>query len=287
MSRRQQIEEEFKKPREQLKLELTYPHPRDSRIVLLGGELHVYVIDGDLDNPPQSMTGLKEQFFPKFDPRGTFLYSNNYVGCDQNATKAAWAQKGKIASERGTYIHRQVELWLNDLPCDTKAPEMQLFFRWYQQHADWQPLRTEMSLFLKNIKAAGQFDALFFCNGEYILVDWKVALIKRTGFCWCFRKEEIKLPGKNHVEACGRFGSHPLTEHIESSELNKYFVQLNLYRYVLKIRYGIDVSQMYLVALHSDLQEAETIRAPVWEEMAEGMLRCKAEALGVPFDTSD
>jgi hypothetical protein len=268
------------------KLELEHPHLRDDRVVFLE-DLHLYVIDNNIDELPISGTAFKAEFFPKFNAEKTFLYSKKYIGCDKEKTKIAWSANGKQAADRGKYIHLQIELYLNSQPCDMEAREMQLFLRWFRERPNWMPIRTEMSLFVKNVQLAGQFDALFSCDGRWILVDWKISLIKRTGFCWCFRKEEIKMPNSDHAEACGRFGSHPLTAHLESCDLNQYFLQLNIYRYMLKVCYNMTVNLMYLVALKSELAEAETIQAPIWEELVENMVRHRAESIGVAFDVSD
>jgi ATP-dependent exoDNAse (exonuclease V) beta subunit len=213
-------------------------------------------------------------------------WASNAWNAAAEEIKTAWSKNGAQASQRGVYIHRQIELYLNEEPCDMEAPEMLLFLKWYSraEKQGMMPLRTEMSVFVKKLFMAGQLDALFIdANGDYVIVDWKVSLIKSDPFCWCFKKRN----DGSHEPGCSAFGSHPLTAHLPACDQTKYFIQLNLYRFVLKQLYNVDAKRLLLVALHSTLSEALEIEAPIWEELVEGMLRWRADELGLPFDLSD
>ena len=70
-------------------------------------------------------------------------------------------------------------------------------------------------------------------DGSYVIVDWK----RSAKF-----DKHLKNPMVNE----------PFTD-IPDSNFGKYALQLNLYKLILKEKYDIDVSKMYVVLLHSRL----------------------------------
>ena len=78
--------------------------------------------------------------------------------------KDGWTLKGKQASERGTYMHKQIELCLNARDFDDTMPEMEQFFDFRKEwmlDKKWEPWRTEWSIYDEHLMVAGQIDSIF------------------------------------------------------------------------------------------------------------------------------
>ena len=54
--------------------------------------------------------------------------------------------------------------------------------------------------------------------------------------------------------------------HIDDCSASKYFLQLNLYRYLLDRYYGVKVDRMVLVSFHPNLENYFMTDAPIWEK---------------------
>lgn len=283
-----------------LRLAKENEHCRDDRVVLLE-DIHRYVIDNNPELHCKSSTWLKEQLFPKYDAEKSFRLSDKYVGQDAEKVFRQWKQTGIESANNGRHWHRVIELKLNgpweDLLEELEkfkrgelsiSRELQLFYMWFDKWGKtMRPMRTEMTVFIKNLRFAGQLDALFRdANGDVVLVDWKCTKDLTREFCWCFRVKS-KEDTRAHVEGCERFGIHPTTQHITATKLNKFFVQLNLYSFVLKHLYAIDVKRMLVVCFHADQAEPLQYEAPFWPEVAEGALRWLANENNLPYDISD
>ena len=90
----------------------------------------------------------------------------------------SWEEKGRIACDKGTYMHRQIELYLNGQESDESLPEMTQFKQFMQEvivQKKWIPFRTEWSIFDNDRMIAGQVDCIFKheTRPEYHMVDWK------------------------------------------------------------------------------------------------------------------
>eukprot|EP00122_Pirum_gemmata_P004808 Pgem_evm1s4381 len=138
----------------------------------------------------------------------------------KNDIKQKWEEMGKEASELGSKLHAIIEFFYNN---SRKVPS--------KVGMNWQPYRTEWRIFDEDLKIAGTIDMMFKCDDEYIMVDWK-------------RTKSIKLPQK-----C--FKSIPELN-LKDCNFHKYSLQLNMYKYILKSKYNVNVSKMYLAVFHSN-----------------------------------
>ena len=61
-------------------------------------------------------------------------------------------------------------------------------------------------------------------------------------------------------------------EHIDDCEGSKYFLQLNLYRYIIQKYYNLNISTMILTSFHPIQTEYFHIDVPVWENEIESIM---------------
>ena len=104
-----------------------------------------------------------------------------------------WDARGSIASQAGTFLHKQIENYLNDktepqtFKCDVEYNGKFLhlnkrvdiskewsFFKAFDKATTYQPFRTEWCIYDKEARMAGTVDLI--CarpDGTYELYDWK------------------------------------------------------------------------------------------------------------------
>ena len=181
-----------------LRLEVLNACPRDRRIVF-DEEAHTYQLDSAVTFPV-SVSSVWNFFFEEMDmdetchtyfSRWSQNPSSKYYatiakgrvdGLSDQAIMAgiveAWRDTGRQASAQGTYMHRQIELFLNCMECDDSLPEMEQFKSFMLDFAlprRLEPFRTEWSIFDEDHMVAGQIDSIFKCiDAEvYYMIDWK------------------------------------------------------------------------------------------------------------------
>lgn len=220
-----------------MKLAEKNKHPRDERI-RFEEEPHLYYIDGSTDGYI-SVTTLIHQFFEEFNPDEIIdkmmaspkWSSSKYYGMTKDDIKKQWEENGKIQSQAGTIMHLDIENFYNGLKVENDSKEFQHFMKYYEDHKNLEAYRTEWEVFEENLKLAGSIDMLYQDeNGDFHICDWK----RSKGI----RKENDFQKGK-----------YPLN-HLDDTNFWHYSLQLNIYKKLLKLNYGINVKSMFLVQLH-------------------------------------
>jgi hypothetical protein len=56
-------------------------------------------------------------------------------------------------------------------------------------------------------------------------------------------------------------------DHMDDCTGSKYFLQLNVYRYILRKYYNVHVSKMILVSMHPNLENYYMVEVPVRKEL--------------------
>ena len=220
---------------------------------------HTYTVDGVGEMTPVSSVIAK--FFTPFDAEAVSLRK-----CQGDLFAAArlreeWEFKGALASQAGTFMHKQIENYLNDgtlpqtLKCWVKYDGNYIhenkivditrewtFFRAFDRDTVYQPFRTEWCVFDTEARMAGTIDLLCLRpDGTFEIFDWK-------------RSAKIN-PDEVNAWSMGLNG----LQHLSDTSYIHYCLQQNLYRYMLEKNYGIRVSRINLVALHPDLDNYKLI----------------------------
>lgn len=222
---------------------------------------HRYSVDGY--GEMQSVSSVVAQFFKEFDALYWSLRK-----CNQNVEKAAqlreqWDSKGCLASQVGTYLHKQIEDYLNgkrdiDMLCEVcyKGNYLNIcdqiditrewtFFKAFHSVVGYTPFRTEWRVYDTDARIAGTIDLVCSCaDGSYEIYDWK-------------RSNKID-PTEVNKFANGLNG----LEHLTDTSYSHYCLQQNLYRYMLERNYGIRISRMNLVVLHPDYSTYRVVPIP-------------------------
>ena len=144
---------------------------------------------------------------------------------------------------------------------DNKSTEFEYFLRFYKQHNDLEPYRTEWMIYDKELKLAGSIDMIFKNkNGSLEIYDWK-------------RCKEIKKTGWN------KFAKTECIEHLPDSNYWHYTLQLNTYKYMIEKNYGLKVNGMYLVCLHPNNKNKSfmKIKVPTLKKEIDDLMEYRLE----------
>ena len=234
-------------------------------------EEHIYSLGGIEFS---SVSNIVSKFFREFDAVGISLKK-----CYGNELEAAklrevWEAKGSVASQAGTFLHKQIEDYLNgkeipDLLCDVcyqgnyvkcsqrlDISREWSYFKAFERNTPFVPFRTEWRIYDADARMAGTLDFVCACpDGTYEIYDWK-------------RSNKID-PTERNPWANGLNG----LEHLTDTSYSHYCLQQNLYRYMLQKNYGLKVSRMNLVVLHPELPTYRVVPIPPMEREVEIILK--------------
>ena len=218
-------------------------HERDNRIVF-HEEPHIYVIDNDADVKYTSVTTVIHKFFSKFDADDAITkmkrsgnFEKKHKGKTAAEVKDLWKSAGQEACTLGTNLHACIEDTYNNVELkedilQTVHKEYDLFRNFYRDtEHKYEPYRFEWRIFDEDIKVAGSIDAVFKKkdSGKYFIVDWK-------------RVKEIKVDNQYQTAL-------PPISHLKDCNFTQYALQLNLYKYILEAKYGIEIDELILVVM--------------------------------------
>ena len=268
------------------RLARVYEHPRDLRIQF-NEEEHSYTIDG-VKEGWSSCTQFLHNFFGHFDADAVIKKMmcnpakwklSKYYGMKPEEIKAQWTANGNEASTAGTRMHLDIEHFYNSseinvdsmLRDDNWAPNLSpewTMFMAYQAKIGSKmiPFRTEWLVFYERFKVAGSIDMLYKKHdGTFAIYDWK-------------RAKAIEFENKYQS------GLGPLA-HLPESNYWQYSLQLNIYRMILKEKYGMDVNELALVILHPINSGYKVIKINIMEDEVNAMFACRERALKKPGNT--
>lgn len=235
------------------------------RLISFEEESHTYnVIGAGEMRPVSTVIGL---FFPPFDAETASLRKCKGDSVEAAKLREQWESKGSLASQAGTFLHKQIENFLNDntepqsFKCDVEynGKYLQLnkridiskewsFFKAFDATTDYHPFRTEWCIYDKDARMAGTVDLICSrADGTYELYDWK-------------RSNKVN-PHERSQWSSGING----LEHLTDTSYSHYCLQQNLYRYMLEKNYGIKISRMNLVVLHPDFDAYKVVPVPIMD----------------------
>lgn len=248
-------------------------HSRDADIAF-DDVPHLYYYRGD--DCMTSVTTFISRFFPIFDPDRAIscvLKSrkwqqgiHKYSGMTPDEIKESWVKTGKEASALGTRMHENIELFYNGHPVDDNSVEYGYFRKYHAEHVEkngWIPFRTEWIIYDCDLLISGQIDMLYYFMDKgvmkFIIVDWK-----RTK----------DLPESNSFDHMA-----PPLAHLEAVKLEKYYLQLTLYKHILEKNYGLRIADMYLAVFHPINDNYRLIRVPNREQEIKTLVRARMDEL--------
>jgi len=277
-------------------------HPRDKNIVFEPIE-HKYTICGDGSADYVSVTTYNSSHFEHFDPDDAISKmrngrnwnpDNKYYNMTDEEIKKLWTTGGAEASGFGEKMHASLELFMNNsrLPypythrdllhdyvaqyhagkinlTDPASPysttEWKYFLNYLNDNPTMLPHRTEWRIYDEDLKLAGSIDMMYrLGDGTFAIFDWK------------FTKEMILTP---------KYKKYAITEcisHFYDTNYWHYVLQLNTYRRILERKYGIRVTHLVLVRIHSNATNYELFPLPMIDKEMDGLveLRLKQVASG-------
>lgn len=192
-----------------------------------------------------SVTTLIEKFFPYFDEE---TYIEKFMK-ESGKSREEVVRKMMEPSERGTFMHQQIEYFLKGKPHEEDFKEFQLFRKFHEEQIQKRGLSfydAEKIVMLPQYSIAGTVDALFRKpDGTFVMVDWK-------------RSKNLIIDGYPKKYGIGRGIS--ILSHLDNSSYYHYELQQSFYKYILETEYGMKISSMILCVLHPDYDRYYTIK---------------------------
>ena len=192
-----------------------------------------------------SVTTLIEKFFPLFDEEA---YIEKFMK-ESGKSREEVVRKMLEPSERGTFMHQQIEYFLKGKPHEEEFKEFRLFRKFHEEQIVRRGLTfhdAEKIVTLPQYGIAGTVDALFRKpDGSFVMVDWK-------------RSKNLIIDGYPKKYGPGRGLS--ILAHLDNSSYYHYELQQSFYKYILETEYGMKVSSMILCVLHPEYDRYYTIK---------------------------
>ena len=233
-----------------MKLQELNIHERDKRL-FFDEEPHIYYLDNKKIDI--SCTTFVHSHFPHFNQNSISknLVKKNFNNPDskyyqktQDDILNEWEANRVDASNKGTHLHKSIELFYNDEVYQNENIEFQYFLKFHEDYSHLVPYRTEWEVFHEELDLAGSIDMVFYNTktDKLEIFDWK-------------RSKEIKKGSYDN-------GFSPL-DHLPNSNFWHYSLQLNLYKYILEKKYDKTIGDLNLVILHPNHYTYRVINVPL------------------------
>lgn len=239
-----------------MKLNLKNPHPRD-REIQFEGSSHRYTLNKG--QPFVSVSTLYNRFFPKFDEQYWAEQVAKNQGREKEDILREWEVKRIKSSKNGHYVHQIIEKYLNgEGIIDNNKYEFKHFLEFekdFKAEFGLEPYRTEWIVWDDELWVAGTMDAVYKDkDGKFFIVDWKT---------------------NGKLDWVNKYGetAFPPFDHISNSELDKYSLQLSMYRVILEGKYGIKIEDCYVVWLCDQRSSYKVFKTRDFRKEALHMMR--------------
>jgi hypothetical protein len=230
----------------QLKLKEINQHPKDKDIEF-DSVSHTYLVN---KKPIQnSVTQIVDQYFNKFDadtviaamqngpnwPRPEYTWRGEPLTAEQ--IKKKWDDVGTYARNRGTWMHYNIETYLNGEeiggPLDaTLISELNQLYDFEKKELipnNIKPFRTEWSIGSESLNLAGTVDfvgRLPGADGKYVIIDWKRSPKLSSNMTNTWKNAKYSLIPYSPSS----YSFRPPLNHLQDCDGMKYSLQLNIYK---------------------------------------------------------
>ncbi len=225
---------------ELLQTELFKTHPRHEQISFRE-EDHKYIYTDFHTEEQEVWTGvttLIKKFQPKVDwdavAFGVAKKRRNLgeVGITKEMVLAEWKKKGTDSAERGTFIHNEIEDWINTGTNEGGYAHVIDRLKELLEIHGLKPVMAEAIVYDETIKCASMIDILCERDNKLVIVDTKTMA------------DGIKFKGHN-----GKKMLYPFHKH-EDCDFTKFSIQVGIYERWLKRKYHCDTDGAYI--FHTD-----------------------------------
>lgn len=198
-----------------------------------------------------SVTTLIERFFP-FDLNRYIKRKAEVESRTEEEVLDEYLLMRDEASEKGTFLHKQIENFLKGTDFDSDFPEFELFLKFYYKEIMARKLiffDAEKMIFSNKYNVAGTIDCLFKKNDkdEYVMLDWK-------------RSKKLIIDGQPRIFGHGYALSELST--LDNSSYYRYCLQQNIYKHLVETEYSMKISSMKLVVLHEKYFDYHVVNVP-------------------------
>lgn len=234
-------------------------HHRDAHISFDQEEhKYTYLPDG---REFTCVTSLVEDCFEKFDAPANarrMVAQRGGSEADVQALLNQWEERGRMARELGTQMHRRIEaFYLGEvLPDNDAAPDDELSMAHFHRFAkayQLRPYRTEWRIYHEHAALAGTLDFIGSRPGEegLYIYDWKRSA----------KVVDAKSGVTQNVNPYGRRGIGVMVAYPDCAYYH-YALQLSVYRYILEQQYDMRIEGAYLGVFHPELSQPYRVPVP-------------------------
>lgn len=168
-----------------------------------------------------SVTQFIDKYSNPFDENGDILRRcAEKEGITPKELKKRWNDKGLKARMEGTKFHASVEHFIKT--SQIKDDENKDLIEHFSKHRFKGRLFSEVKLFLPEASIAGTCDVLELKNNTICCKDFK------------------RMEKRPNSFGFNKYLKYPIN-HLSDSKLSKYSIQISIYLYILKYRYGYKV----------------------------------------------
>lgn len=261
--------------------------------ILFDEPTHKYTITVDPDSKYTSVTTWIHTHFPKFDANKiinkmfasrNFKEGHKYWNMTKEDILDLWEKNRDGNAQQGTHLHYFIECFMNNdrvqkekekgythkelyedyiryfndesVYLDPKeshglCKEWKYFIQFIKDTPVFKPYRTEWRVYDEDLKISGSIDMIYENeDGSLTIYDWKrCANITKTND-W------------------NKYATTYCISHLPDTNFWHYAIQLNMYKYILEMKYGKIIDGMYLIKIHPDdsFCSYEVLEVPFLEE---------------------
>jgi hypothetical protein len=186
----------------------------------------------------RSVSSIINQFSTPFDVEYYSQKSSEYKNIPQDEIKSLWAIRRDFSIVKGTEFHLYAQVFLSEQRkfdyLTSIQNEIKLFHEfWEKNNQSYQVIATELIVADDELKIAGTVDCIVrhIKSKNYFIFDWKTN-----------REIEKKYKSKKMLK--------PIS-HLEGNNLNKYYLQMSFYKYLLNKNTDINIKNSFIVHFSS------------------------------------